>query len=120
MLEIERSKASFSVEELKVYLHGREYLDRQDKILPILQAEVYPVSLNKHLTASCSSLTPAPLSLALVPQPAFDKSKMHYMSRGDKYRAGLTKEKVLARISRQEGWGKADNTMAEELLGKSS
>lgn len=40
LLEIERSKASFSVEELKVYLHGHEYLDRQNKILPILESEV--------------------------------------------------------------------------------
>lgn len=40
------------------------------------------------------------------------------MSRGEKYRKGLIKEKVLARISRQEGWDKTDNAMAEELLGK--
>lgn len=40
------------------------------------------------------------------------------MSRGEKYRTGLMKEKVLARISRAEGWDKADNTMAEDLLGQ--
>lgn len=60
----------------------------------------------------------SPLLASARSQPAFDKSKLHYMSRGEKYRKGLIKEKVLARISRQEGWDKTDNAMAEELLGK--
>lgn len=40
LLEIERSKASFSSEELKTYLHGNAHLERIQRILPILQNEV--------------------------------------------------------------------------------
>lgn len=40
MLEIERAKASFSVEALKTYLHGQEYIDKLNKILPVLESEV--------------------------------------------------------------------------------
>lgn len=39
-LEIERSRASFSVEGMKEYLHGKEYLEMQNRILPILQNDV--------------------------------------------------------------------------------
>lgn len=51
-------------------------------------------------------------------QPAFDKSKLHYMSRGEKYRFGLAKEKRMFQISRQEGWDAKDSALAEDLLGK--
>lgn len=40
MLQIERSKASFSTEQLKQYLHGEDYLNRMNKILPVLESEV--------------------------------------------------------------------------------
>lgn len=40
LLEIERSRASFSSDELKTYLHGNEHLERINRILPILQNEV--------------------------------------------------------------------------------
>lgn len=40
LLEIERSKASFSPKELERYLYGEEYIARRDRILPILENEV--------------------------------------------------------------------------------
>lgn len=40
LLEIERAKASFSVEALKTLLHGDEELERMNRILPILENEV--------------------------------------------------------------------------------
>jgi acyl-CoA oxidase len=43
MLEIERAKASFSVDALKTYLHGQQYLDQLNKILPVLENEVSPL-----------------------------------------------------------------------------
>lgn len=87
LLEIERSKASFSVEELKLYIHGEERLQRMDKILPVLTSD-----------------------------PHFDKSKIHYMSRTEKYKHGLSKEKRLAQIVAEEGWTDEDQALAEELL----
>lgn len=40
LLEIERSKASFSVETLQQYLHGNKRLERLQRLLPILENEV--------------------------------------------------------------------------------
>lgn len=40
MLEIERSKASFSVEDMKKYIHGTDYLDMMARILPVLENDV--------------------------------------------------------------------------------
>lgn len=40
LLEIERSKASFSSDDLKLYLHGADRLERMERILPILENEV--------------------------------------------------------------------------------
>lgn len=45
LLEIERSKASFSSDRLKLYLHGKERLERMDRILPVLQNEVSAILL---------------------------------------------------------------------------
>ena len=91
LLEIERSKASFSVEDLQLYLFGEDRLRRMARILPILSTD-----------------------------PHFDKSKIHYMSRTEKYKHGLAKEKRLAQLLREEGWDEADHTLAEELLYVSS
>lgn len=51
-------------------------------------------------------------------QPAFDKSKLHYMGRGDKYRHGLAKEKRMFQVTREQGWNAKDVALAEELLGE--
>lgn len=40
LLEIERAKASFSPAELREYIYGNEYLERQSRILPIVENEV--------------------------------------------------------------------------------
>ncbi|TNY18023.1 acyl-CoA dehydrogenase/oxidase, partial [Rhodotorula diobovata] len=87
LLEIERAKASFSPAELREYIYGNEYLERQARILPIVENE-----------------------------PAFDKSQIHYMSRGDKYRHGLKKEKRIVQLTREHGWSAEDVKVAEELI----
>lgn len=53
------------------------------------------------------------------PQPAFDKSRLHYMSRTEKFAAGLAKEKRLAQLLIELEWDQADHTLAESLLGTS-
>ena len=50
-------------------------------------------------------------------QPAFNKSRIHYMDRGEKYRFGLRKEKRLTQIQMELGWDDDDLHMAEGLLG---
>ncbi|GAA5954976.1 hypothetical protein JCM21900_005953 [Sporobolomyces salmonicolor] len=87
LLEIERTKASFCPDDLKEFLYGKEYLERVNRILPVLEND-----------------------------PAFDKSQIHYMDRGDKFRHGLAKEKRLVQVSRELGWDEEDNKVAEELL----
>ncbi|GAA5974313.1 hypothetical protein JCM11641_006729 [Rhodosporidiobolus odoratus] len=87
LLEIERSKASFAPEDLTLYLYGQEYLDRRKRVLAVLEAE-----------------------------PAFDKSRLHYLSRTDKYKAGLRKDKRLVQLTRELGWNGEDVKVAEEML----
>lgn len=50
-------------------------------------------------------------------QPAFSKAEIHYMSRGEKYRHGLAKDKRLIQIIEEHGWTYADHMIAEWLLG---
>ncbi|KAK4049214.1 hypothetical protein OIO90_005503 [Microbotryomycetes sp. JL221] len=87
LLEIERSKASFSSDELCDYLQGKQYKQTLARILPVLESE-----------------------------PAFDKSKLHYMSRTDKFKAGLLKDKRLSVIKQEQGWTDEDFKFAESLL----
>ncbi|KAK4704719.1 acyl-CoA oxidase, partial [Phenoliferia sp. Uapishka_3] len=87
LLEIERAKASFSADDLKLYLHGPAALERMERILPILEAE-----------------------------PAFDKSSIHYMGRTEKFKYGLAKEKRLAQMLEELHWSAEDHKLAEELL----
>ncbi|GAA6050970.1 hypothetical protein JCM3770_005348 [Rhodotorula araucariae] len=87
LLEIERAKASFSPAELRDYIYGREFLERQARILPIVENE-----------------------------PAFDKSQIHYMSRSEKFRHGLKKEKRLVQLTRELGWSAEDVKVADDLI----
>ena len=87
LLEIERAKASFSPRDLELYLYGKDYIERRDRILPVLENE-----------------------------PAFNKSRIHYMDRGEKYRFGLRKEKRLTQIQMELGWDDDDLHMAAGLL----
>ncbi|BGP42760.1 hypothetical protein JCM10450v2_006871 [Rhodotorula kratochvilovae] len=87
LLEIERAKASFSPADLREYIYGKEFLERQARILPIVENE-----------------------------PAFDKSQIHYMSRSEKYAHGLKKEKRLVQLTRELGWSAEDVKVADELI----
>lgn len=51
LLEIERSKASFSPKDLELYLYGKDYIERRDRILPILENEVSLRSASSALAA---------------------------------------------------------------------
>lgn len=87
LLEIERSKASFSSAELARYLHGDDYLERKRRLVELFEHE-----------------------------PAFDKRSLPYMSRTDKYKHGLAKDKRFAQLELEHNWSPEDKMLAEELL----
>lgn len=69
ILTRERSKATFDSEELARYIHGDEYLERQDRLLEILESE-----------------------------PLFDKSGVYYQGRDEKFRASMAKAKRMIQV----------------------
>lgn len=87
LLEIERSKASFSSKDLARFLLGEEHLERQARLLEIIERE-----------------------------PAFNKSRLAYLSRTDRFAAGLAKEKRFVQLAREHEWDEADQTLAEEII----
>merc|ERR1712093_717573 len=64
MLEIERSKAAFGVDDLATYLYGKGRLEMMERIGSIVESE-----------------------------PAFDKKKLHYLGRKEKFEMAVNKEK---------------------------
>jgi len=87
LLEIERSKASFSSHDMAVYIRGQETLDRQARLLDVIENE-----------------------------EAFDKSRLAYLGRTEKFNYGLRKEKRFVQLSQEKEWTQADMQMAEELI----
>jgi acyl-CoA oxidase len=72
---------------MAVYLHGKEYLDRQEKILEVLQND-----------------------------ETFDKSSVYYLGRTEKFKKGLAKDKRLAELTLELGWNDDEATMVRGLL----
>ena len=86
LLRIERSKATFDSQEMSRYIHGQEFLDRQARILSILENE-----------------------------PALDKSSDFYMGRTDRFRRAMLKDKRLAQLAVEHDWSYDDKALAEKL-----
>lgn len=70
------------------WLHGREYLERQRRLLAIIE-----------------------------PEEAFDKSSLPYLSHLERRKFALRKEKRFTQLAREHGWTQEDMTMAENLIG---
>ena len=73
LLEIERSKASFSSDDLKTYLHGAEHLDRMARVLPVLESEVrtrLPSDAPSLGSPFCFTPLPLPFPTPLLPPPS--------------------------------------------------
>lgn len=87
LLQIERSRASFSSEALTVYLYGQPYLDRMARLLNLIQ-----------------------------PEEAFDKTRLNYQGRSERFRHALRKEKRFVQLAKEHGWDAEDTTMAEMLI----
>lgn len=73
LLEIERSKASFSSDDLKTYLHGAEHLDRMARVLPVLESEVrtrLPSDAPSLCSLFCFTPLPRPFPTVVLPLPS--------------------------------------------------
>jgi acyl-CoA oxidase len=69
ILERERGKATFDSDDLAKYVHGEEYLERQERLLEILQRE-----------------------------PLFDKTNVYYQGRNEKFRSSMAKAKRMIQV----------------------
>lgn len=69
ILTRERSKATFDSDELARYIHGDEYLKRQEQLLKILESE-----------------------------PLFDKSNVYYQGRDEKFRTSMARAKRMIQV----------------------
>ncbi|MBW0520497.1 hypothetical protein O181_060212 [Austropuccinia psidii MF-1] len=87
LLHIERSHASFDSKILALYLYGQDYLDRVNKLLQIIQVE-----------------------------EAFDKKRLNYQGRDDRFRHALRKEKRFVQLAKEHNWDPDDMSLAETLI----
>jgi len=60
---------------MALYVRGKETLERQAKLLEVI-----------------------------VKEPAFDKSRVPYLGRSDKFSHGLAKEKRFVQLAQEHGW----------------
>jgi acyl-CoA oxidase len=89
LLAAEREKSKISVEKLSNFLFTKEVLERQDRILRILQAE-----------------------------KVFDKSKNYFDGRIEKFKTALARAKRLRQLQVQHNWDRDDYMTANELISE--
>lgn len=89
LLQQERAQSNISVEKLSEFLFTKEILDRQDKLLKILQSE-----------------------------KAFDKSKNYFDGRVERFQTALGRAKRLRQLSVQHKWTNDEYVMANELVSE--
>jgi acyl-CoA oxidase len=102
MLERERARATFDSDQLARYIHGKQDLERQARLLTILENE-----------------------------PLFDKADVYYQGRDAKFRASMAKAKRMVQvgglrissanwqIAKENNWDEDDLMMAIYLLDES-
>ncbi|RAK96012.1 acyl-CoA oxidase [Aspergillus ibericus CBS 121593] len=89
LLQQERAQSNVAVDRLGELLHTKEALDRQQRILSILQAE-----------------------------EVFDKSQNHTLGRTERIQRSLAKGKRLQQLSVQHNWSQEEYHAANELLAE--
>lgn len=89
LLQHEREQSNVSVAKLAELLHTRESLDRQKRILDIVQ-----------------------------PEQVFDKSQNHTMGRVERLKRSLGKAKRLQQLRIQHQWSDDDFITANDLIGE--
>ncbi|PGH12076.1 hypothetical protein AJ79_04475 [Helicocarpus griseus UAMH5409] len=89
LLQKERDGSNVSVDKLAELLHTKEVLDRQQKILAIMEKE-----------------------------SVFDKTQILSMGRPERLKASLGKAKRIHQLRQQYGWTQEEFIMANDLLGE--
>jgi len=91
LIQGERDKSKVSVEKLSNFLFTKEVLERQQRILSILQAE-----------------------------KVFDKSKNYFDGRVERFKTALARAKRLRQLQVKHNWDRDDYTTATELISEPS
>ena len=89
LLQAERDQSNVSVGKLAELLHTREVLERQKRILEILQQE-----------------------------KVFDKSLNNSLGRVERIKGSLAKAKRLQQLKVRHGWSQDEFVMANDLVGE--
>ncbi|KAK0542516.1 hypothetical protein OC846_006714 [Tilletia horrida] len=84
ILTRERARASFSTDELSLYLFGQHALDTQKRIIGILESE-----------------------------PILDKRSIYYLGRTELFRWALRKDKRLQQLQKEHNWSREELALAE-------
>ncbi|KAG7403464.1 Peroxisomal acyl-coenzyme A oxidase 1 [Fusarium oxysporum f. sp. rapae] len=89
LIEHERGQSDINVDQLATFLFTREVLERNEKILKILQAD-----------------------------PVFDKSQNYFRGRQERLEAALARGKALKRLSVKHQWTEEEYHAANELISE--
>ena len=89
LIKAERDKSKISVEKLSDFLFTKEVLERQQKILAILQAE-----------------------------KVFDKSQNYFDGRVDRFKTALARAKRLRQLQVKHNWDRDEYTTASDLISE--
>ncbi|KAG0050274.1 hypothetical protein BGZ83_004926 [Gryganskiella cystojenkinii] len=87
LLAQERAQTTFSVHELSTFLYGEAYLERQHRLLNLIENE-----------------------------PAFDKSRRYFRGRSERFAAALKKDHALVRMSQKHQFTMEEMLHAESLI----
>ncbi|KAF5571374.1 acyl oxidase [Fusarium phyllophilum] len=89
LLAQERASSDINVDQLSTFLFTKEVLDRNEKILKILQAD-----------------------------PVFDKEQNYFRGRTDRLEAALARGKALRRLSVKHNWNDEEHHAANDLISE--
>lgn len=89
LLQQERDQSNVSVGKLAELLHTKEVLERQDRVLSIVE-----------------------------PEKVFDKALSHSLGRVERLKGSLAKAKRLHQLKIRHGWSEDDFIMANNLVGE--
>ncbi|KAK2691180.1 hypothetical protein QWA68_009991 [Fusarium oxysporum] len=89
LLAQERANSDINVDQLSTFLFTKEVLERNDKILKILQAD-----------------------------PVFDKEQNYFRGRTDRLEAALARAKALRRLSVKHNWNDEEHHAANDLISE--
>lgn len=89
LLKAEREKSNINVEKLSNFLFTKEVLERQERILKILQAE-----------------------------SVFDKSQNYFSGRTERFQTALARAKKLRQLQVKHKWDRDEYICANELVSE--